>query len=280
MLAVASLSGIGVPRGLAFDPGSADPEDGTLVDGVYTNPYFALRYPLPPGWKAGAQPPRPSYAGYYVLSTPAPAAEAKATVLVAAQDVFFAVKPIADAMAMAKDLADSLSEADRATLEPSVVTIAGHSFARVGVSGSPLSRIVFATDIRCHVVIFTFTAVEPERLEEFAVSLDHLSLRADAPGSTLTDPPFPVCVKGYATAENILRKVEPVSVGPRFLRIPVRIVIGTDGRVKHTHVIRASSEQRKSIEDALARWEFRPYQASGHPVELETGLVFEFRPAN
>ena len=60
----------------------------------------------------------------------------------------------------------------------------------------------------------------------------------------------------------------------------MRIVIGTDGRVKHTHVIRASSEQRKSIEDALARWEFRPYQASGHPVELETGLVFEFRPAN
>ena len=46
----------------------------------------------------------------------------------------------------------------------------------------------------------------------------------------------PACVKGYDTAENTLSKVDPVLVGPRFLTVPVRIIIGTDGRIKHTHV--------------------------------------------
>jgi hypothetical protein len=42
---------------------------------------------------------------------------------------------------------------------------------------------------------------------------------------------------------------------------------------------RASSEQQKSIEDALAKWEFKPYQVNSHPAEIETGLVFEFNLA-
>jgi hypothetical protein len=234
---------------------------------------------LPPGWKAGLQPPRPSYEGYYVLNTPTPPEEAAATILVTAQDVFFAGEPQTDAMALAQDLVRRASATDDTTTQPAIVTIAGHSFARIVIRASPLSRIVLATDIRCHVLMFTFTGAESERLEKLAESLDLLSLPADASNATVSDPPFPACVKGYATPETILRRVEPVSVGPQFLKIPVRVIIGTDGKAKHIHVIRAFPEQQKSIEDALAQWVFKPYQVNGHSAEVETGLVFEFKPA-
>jgi hypothetical protein len=247
----------------AADPWSANPEDGTLVDGVCTNPYFMLRYPSPPGWKPGPQPAPPSYTGYYVLSTPAPAEDMKATILIAAQDAFFAGKSVDDAMGMAKNLAHNVSETDRAALQPSIATIAGNSFVRLELKDSLFSRIVLVTDIRCHVLIFTFTAAEPETLENLAQSLDHVSLESDAPASSPTGASFPACVKGYAAAENILSKVDPVLVGPRFLTVPVRIIIGTDGRIKHTHVICAFPEQQKSIEDAMAQWAFKPYLVDG-----------------
>ena len=261
---------IGLPRGLAANHESLDPEDGTFSDGVYANPYFGLRYPLPPGWKEGPLLPHPSYAGYYVLSTPAPPEDAKATILIAAQDEFFADKRIADARALLQDLARSLSGPDHAA-DPATVRIAGNSFLRLEIRGTPLSRIVLATEIRCHVVMFTFTAAERERLEKLAASLDHLSFAPHAVA--------PACAKGYATAQTIRRRVEPVPTGPRFVTIAVRIIIGADGRMEHVHVIRAFPEQQKSIEDALRQWRFAPYLANGHPAEIETGLTFEFKPA-
>jgi hypothetical protein len=270
LLSLGLAWGVAVQRASAADPGTADPENGTVVDGIYSNPYFALRYRLPAGWKEGPPPARPSSAGYYVLETPAAPEEAEAAILIAAQDVFFAAPPIADAMELVKDLARSPSEADGKALEPAVVTIAGHRFARVEIRGSPLSRIVLATDIRCHVVIFAFTGAEPERLKQLEASLDPLSLPAYEPVAA--------CVKGYPTAETVLQKIEPAPAGPRFLKIPVRIIIGADGKVKHVHVIRAFPGQRKSIEDALGQWLFKPYELNGHPAEVETGLLFEFKP--
>jgi hypothetical protein len=114
----------------AADPWSASPEDRTLVDGVYTNPYFILTYPLPPGWKSASA----FLYRLYVLSTPAPAEGTKATILITAQDAFFAGKSVDDAvddaMGMAKNLAHNIFEPDRAALQPSMATIAGNSFAR------------------------------------------------------------------------------------------------------------------------------------------------------
>jgi hypothetical protein len=257
--------------GLAANRESADPEERTFADGVYANPYFGLRYPLPPGWKEGLLPPRPSYTGYYVLITPAPPENAKATILIAAQDEFFASKPIMDARALLHDLARNLSAADH-TAAPITVTTAAHRFLRLEIQGTPLSRIVLATEIRCHVVIFTFTGAQPEQLKGLAASLENLSFAPDSGA--------PVCIKGYATAQTIRRRVEPIPAGPRFVRIAVRIIIGPDGKVGHVHVIRAFPEQQKNIEDALRKWRFEPYLTGGRPAAIETGLTFEFRPAS
>ncbi|MGH7062722.1 MAG: energy transducer TonB, partial [Stellaceae bacterium] len=205
------------------------------------------------------------------LATPASPAGAQATALIAAQDIFFAAPPIADARAMTEGLAKNAAAADATQPALSSVAIAGHSFARLDLRGSPLSRIVLATDLRCHVVIFTFAAADPDRLGALAASLDHLQFSRGRPA--------PVCVEGYATAQTVLRRVEPVPAAPYFVSIPVRILVAADGRVAQVHVIRATSAQRSNITDALRQWRFEPYVLSGRPVEIETGLTFRFAPA-
>jgi hypothetical protein len=272
LLSIVLACGVAVQPARAADRANADPEQGAVTGDAYVNPYFGLRYPLPPGWTAGPQPPRPSAAGYYVLSTPVPPPDVKATVLIAAQDKFFATPPIADAGEMTRSLVRSISAAGVSpAVEAGAMTIAGHRFARIDLPGSPLSRVVLATDIRCHVVVFTFAGVEREPLRRLAATLDRLSLDH---GRSV-----PECIKGYATAETIRRKVEPVLAEPQFATVPVRLVIGADGGVAHIHVIRAFAAQRQSIEDALGRWRFEPYRIAGRPSEVETGLTFEFKPS-
>ena len=87
-------------------------------------------------------------------------------------------------------------------------------------------------------------------------------------------------MKDYAAGDNLLHKVDPVSVGPKFVPIPVRSIVGVDGSVKHVHVIRATDDQRRSIEDALYRWKLKPYEVNGRPSPIETGLVFKFTADN
>jgi hypothetical protein len=175
------------PGAIAADPADFDPEQGAVVDDAYLNPYFGIRYPLPAGWKPGLQPARPSYGGYYVLSTPVPPKDTKATILIAAQDNFFADRPIGEAKATLADLAHSIQEGATAEAEISSTTIAGHTFARLNIEASPLSRVVFATDIRCHTVIFTFTSANRDRLAQLAAGLGRLSLSSPSTA--------PVCVK-------------------------------------------------------------------------------------
>ncbi|HUI96640.1 MAG TPA: hypothetical protein VLX44_12860, partial [Xanthobacteraceae bacterium] len=66
---------------------------------------------------------------------------------------------------------------------------------------------------------------------------------------------------------------------PKFVPIPVRLVIGADGAVKHVHVIHATAQQRSSIESALAQWTFKPRNTDGGAAEVETGLLIEFTPS-
>ena len=86
----------------------------------------------------------------------------------------------------------------------------------------------------------------------------------------------PVCVKNYATPEHLLSRIDPTPAGPKFTSVPVRIIIGTDGRVRHIHVIRGSAEQKEKIAAALTEWQFKPLVLEGRPVEVETGLAFRF----
>ena len=253
------------------------PEDGKVLGGIYRNDYFGLSYPLVEGWTEGLQGPVPSDTGYYVLAELVPQSELNATMLIAAQDMFFAPKPHGDVAEMVHDFRQAMSEVDGMTIdrEPTEVKVGDRLLHRVDFSGVGLYRATFTTAIRCHAVSFNLTARDPELLANLASSVDKLS----SVGKGDSRSPGPYCIDNYAVPENTLQRVEPAPVGPRFMPIPVRIIVDTDGGVKHIHVIHATAEQRKSIEDALRQWKFKPYELNGRPVEIETGLVFRFTVA-
>jgi len=262
---------------LAHGPAMLNPDVGEVAHGSYTNAYFDLSYPLPQEWTMGLPGPGPSESGYYVLSTLIPAGDLDGTILIAAQDTFFAHKDYSNVAAAATDFREAMSRVAAMTIdrEPSETKIGGRDVWRVDFSGVGLYRAMFVTEIRCHLVSFNLTTREPELLSSLGHTLDNLSYASGKRGTASAS--YPACDKGYAVPANILHRVEPVEVpGPKFAPIPVRVVIDSDGTVKHIHVIHSSDEQRKSIEEALKQWKFKPPLVNGRAVEMETGLTFKF----
>src|SRR3954454_12124727 len=107
---------IACTAGSAHEP-MPRPHDGVLADGIYVNRYFDLSYTLPTGWIEGLAGPEPSQSGYYVLNTFVPSGPFNGTMLIAAQDQFFAPKPFADAMEMAQDYSRNQSELSGVTVD-------------------------------------------------------------------------------------------------------------------------------------------------------------------
>lgn len=261
-------------RGTAFFV--TNPQDGKVAGASYANSYFGLTYPLPQDWKTGEAGPVPSQSGYYVLATFVPDSERNAAILVAAQDLFFAAGEPGDVADGARDFMQAVSNINGMTVDRDLkeLKVGNQLLYRVDYSGVGLFRATFRTKIRCHVVSFNLTARDPALRTHLAQSFDHLSFAA---GDGSRPPP---CVKDYAKGDNVLHKVRPLPVGPKFTPIPVRIIVGADGSVKHVHVIRATDDQRRSIEEALYQWKFKPYEANGRLSPVETGLTFRFKGDN
>jgi hypothetical protein len=275
---VSFACGVALHEGAATVP-MRNPDDSAVGNGVFANAYFNISYPLPPGWVEDAAGPAPSASGYYVLDNFVPAGELTGTVMIGAQDIFFATQPFDDVMAMAGEFSRSIAQVDGMSIDrpPAEAQIAGRRFSRIDFSGVGLFRSTWITRIRCHFVIFNLTANSPERLEALVRSLDNVGPASDRDPEAGTREP--TCVANYADAENLIRKIDPAAAGPNFIPIPVRIVIDGDGSVKHVHVIRATAGQRDNIERALGQWKLKPHEVNGHATEVETGLLINFSSA-
>ena len=256
---------------------SANPEDGKVIGGVFVSDYFNLSYRLSDELTEGLAGPPPSQSGYYVLGTWTPKRDFAGTVLIVAQDMFFAPDSSDDVKNVVAEFRQVMSAVDGMTIdrEPAPVNVGGLPGYRIDFSGVGLFRSTFAIEIRCHVVTFNLTSRDPESLASLARSLDYLDpVRKEDMSDSV-----PECLKDYAS-ENIVSRVEPEGVGAKAVSIPVRMIVASDGRVKHVHVIRASAAQRRNIEEAVRQWKFRPYVKQGHPVQVETGVMFNLKPAN
>jgi hypothetical protein len=256
---------------------ASNPDDSKVTDGTLTNTYFNFSYPLPQGWIEGVPGPGPSVSGYYVLATIVPMGEFTGTIVVAAQDIFFAAKPLDDLMAVAGEFTRSISLVDGMTVDrpPAEVRIGGRFFSRVDFSGVGLFRSTLTTKVRCHFVTFNLTAKTPELLAGLLRSLDDLGPASNHDVGRID----PVCVANYANAEHLLSKIDPAPVSPSFIPIPVRVVVGSNGDVEHVHVIRATIAQRDSIERALGQWKLKRHEVDGRADEIETGVLIEFEPS-
>jgi hypothetical protein len=260
-----------------------EPEDAGVKNGVFEDDYFGLHYPLPSGWVEDLKGPEPSASAYYSLVALKPEGELVATMQISAQDNFFAPGPMKDATgflnAMKKGLDTSLSAPNAVAS----VKLGGMDFARFDYSGDGLSHIVFAGEIRCHMIIFSITASREAAAEMLVDSLRKLSFARNGTTSSSNETAarrgWPLCVPESAYSDHIAHKVDPLMTGPRYGSVPVRLIIGADGKLEHIHAIAGFPEQVKSVTDALAKWDFKPYIANGQPVEVETGLLFQFPAA-
>jgi hypothetical protein len=260
------------------------PESGVVADNAYTNKYFGLAYVLPSGWAQKYEGPPPSDTGYYVLAQirPENTFETNAgTILITAQDLFFSLRPSENTFERATHAAAALPAEYKLERPVTTVTIANHPFERYDYF-SPVAGLhwyVLTTQVRCHALQFVIAGRDPKWMDSLVQEMDKMQLPADAsPISGAGGDGVPVCIKDYANPENLLESADPVFTERRFNAIPVRIVIGKDGKVKHVHFLSAFPDQAKSISDALSQWRFRPYIHDGHAVEVETGIMFGRAP--
>jgi hypothetical protein len=261
------------------------PEGGRVVNNVYSNQYFGFTYALSPDWTEKYSGPPPSDSGYYVLAQLRPADTFKGTtrgsILIAALDLFFTLAPASNALELVNFSKDKLNADYQVEQAPTLVNIASHSFVRFAY-GSPVAELhwhVLATQIRCHMVQFVFTSRDTKLIESLIQQMNKMSLPAEAgPISGRGGGDVPACIKDYASGENVIERVDPLFTERRFNPVPVRIIIDKEGKVKHIHFLSAFPDQAKAISDALAQWRFRPYLRGGHPVEVETGIMFGRAP--
>ncbi len=261
------------------------PEGGTVTRREYNSPYFHLSYPIAAGWIQQYEGPPPSDNGYYVLAQiqprDTPQSASRGTVLIAAQDMFFTAAPAKNALELVSYTGSHLRADYIVERQPAEVRIAGHSFVRLDYA-SPAAALhwaILATQIRCHTVQFTFTSADPQLIERLVAEMSAMKLPPEAGLSSGNGGDHaPICVKDYASGGNVLNRVEPIFTDRRYNPIPVRVVIGPNGHVKHIHFISSFPEQARTITDALQQWRFKPYVVNGKPVEVETGILFGTAP--
>jgi hypothetical protein len=256
------------------------PEDGRVVDGAYSNAYFGLGYILLPHWTELYSGPPPSDSGYYVLAQIEPEDSAKRArlghILVAAQDLFFSPTSANSALELMTYASDHLGADYKVERAPTEVRVANHVFVRYDYV-SPVAGLhwhVLATEIRCHVIQIIFTGRDTQMIEKLIRGLNGLKLPADDASTGIDRGEFPVCIRNFAGPENLVERQDPLLADQRFNAIPARIIIDTEGRVKHIHFMSAFPDQMKNITDAVSRWRFKPYLVDGRAVEVETGIMF------
>ena len=254
------------------------PEGAVVANGVFQDEYFGLRYPLPEGWTEDLKGPEPSSDGYYSLAALKPAGELTATIQISAQDNFFATDAVTSATSFLTHMKDHLDPSLSAPGALESIEFGGRHFARLNYSGAGLNHSVFATEIRCHTLIFSITSSRPDSVASLTQSLEKMSFSQNVqPGTAAAE--WPQCIADYAIGQNVLHKVDPVMSGPRYASVPVRLIIGANGKIESIHAISGFPEQIKSVTDALAQWQFKPYTVDGKAVEIETGILFQFPSA-
>jgi hypothetical protein len=269
----------------ASDSTTAVPEGGSVTGNTFTNQYFGVTYPLPANWFQKYSGPPPSDSGRYVLAELRPKDSDKGTISghmeIFAQDMFFSPFPAKNAVQMINYSKNHLPDIYKLEMKPTEAKIAGQTFTFYAY-WSPAAELhwyVVATEIRCHTVEIVMTSRDTKLLESLLQDLNKMKLPAEAsPTGGTGGGNVPVCIKDYATADNVIERVEPTFLVNRFNPIPVRIIVDKEGKIKHVHILSAFPEQEKAIYDALKQWKFRPYERDGQRMEVETGIMFGRAP--
>ena len=269
----------------ASDSTTPMPESGNVTNNVFADAYFRMTYALPPDWMQKYTGPPPSDSGRYTLAEVIRPSNyqgnARGNILIMAQDMFFSPVPASNARQYLNYNQNHLQSVYQVELKPTETKIAGQPFTFFAY-WSPVAELhwyVLATEIRCHTVEIVLMNHDPKALEGMVRDLDKMKLPAEASSTGGTGGgDVPVCIKDYASGDNVIEQVTPVFPERRYNPVPVRIIIDKDGNVKHIHILSAFPEQEKVIMGALKQWKFKPYEREGKRLEVETGIMFGRAP--
>jgi len=193
--------------------------------------------------------------------------------------MFFTPLPATNALELINYTKDNLQADYKAELPPTEVKIAGHSFSFFAYE-SPVAQLhwyMAATQIRCHAVEIVLTSRDTKLLESLVLDMNKMKLPAEASLTGTGGGDFPVCIKDYASDQNLVARVDPVFTEHKFNPVPVRIIIDKAGKVKHIHFLSAFPDQAKAISDALMRWKFKPYLRNGQPLKWKLASCLDAR---
>jgi hypothetical protein len=261
------------------------PEGGKVTNNIFTDQYFGMSYTLPRDWEQKYEGPPPSDTGRYVLAQLRPAdnfkGSARGNILITAQDMFFNPLPASNALELITYSKNNLQADYKIEMPPTTTTLAGLPFTFFAY-WSPAAQLhwyVSATEIRCHTVELVLTSRDTKLLESLLLDMDKMKLPTETnPTEGAGGGDVPVCVKDYASGDNVITRVDPVFTERRFNSVPVRIIIDKEGKVKHIHFLSAFPDQAKAITEALGQWRFKRYLRDGKPLEVETGIMFGRTP--
>jgi len=268
----------------ASDSVTPVPEGGKVANNIFTDQYFGMSYTLPRDWEQKYEGPPPSDTGRYVLAQLRTVdnfkGPARGNILITAQDMFFSPLPARNALELINYSKNNLQADYKVEMPPTQISIAGRPFTFFAY-WSPVAELhwyVSATEIRCHTVELVLTSRDTKLLESLLLDMDKMKLPAETNPTTGSGGDGLVCVKDYASGDNVIARVEPVFTEHRFNSVPVRIIIDKEGKVKHIHFLSAFPDQAKAITEALQQWRFKRYLRDGKPVEVETGIMFGRTP--
>lgn len=265
----------------ASDTTTPVPEGGSVANRTFTDPYFGMSYALPADWTEKYKGPPPSETGRYVIAQLGPSESYKGSsrglILITAQDMFFNPLPASSAMELVNYSKNHLQADYKVELPPAQTTVAGRPFTFFAY-WSPIAELhwyVLTTEIRCHALQIVMSSRDTKLLENLVLDMNRMKLAEDSdPKTGAAAGSSPVCLKDYASDDNLLTRVDPVFHERRYNAVPVRIIIDKEGKVKHIHFLSAFPDQSKAITDALKQWKFKPYLRNGKPTEVETGIMF------
>lgn len=259
------------------------PEDGNVNNNIFNDRYFGMTWTLPQNWFQKYTGPPPSDSGRYVLAQIIPTDAFKGpdrgSILITAEDTFFTPMPADNSLQFVTYMKDNLQTYYEVEHPPAKISLGGRAFTSFAywAPAAQLHWYILATEIRCHIVEIVLSSRDTKLLDNLMQDLKTMKLPAED-SSVIDGDALPVCIKDYASDENVITRVNPVLTEHRYNAIPVRIIIDKEGKVKHIHFLRAFPDQAKAITDALEQWKFHPYLRNGQPTEVETGILFGYAP--
>jgi protein TonB len=108
------------------------------------------------------------------------------------------------------------------------------------------------------------------------------TLAGTGPGPVL-HPPMPsrVIRTSSMLEGNLIHRIQPQY--PAIAKqlhiqgaVVLNAIIGRDGRIEQTQVIRGQALLNKAALDAVRQWQYRPYYLNGEPIEVETQITVNF----